>query len=205
MSLRDPNLEARLIKDNMHLIAQYEKEVSDQNENVCCSCCRLLRRKNMTEAKGTDKIRPSQVWQELESFLTQYDPSCNSRSLLICNHCKPQNHSNKMPARCVLNNLQFEPLPDELKNLDSLSSQLILLAKCYQTVVRLGTYTAKVPMYNSLKASKGSMFFLPLPLDKTMSTHGNAQDSRPKSLPNFELYVIVNGQPTKNKMIWHFG
>ena len=92
-----------------------------------------------------------------------------------------------MPARCVLNNLQFELLPDELKNLDPLSSQLIQLAKCYQTVVRLGTYTAKVPTYNSLKASKGSMFFLPLPLDKTMSILGNAQDFRPKSMPDPEL------------------
>ena len=34
VSLRDPDLEARLIKDNMHLIAQYEKEISDQNESV---------------------------------------------------------------------------------------------------------------------------------------------------------------------------
>ena len=42
MSLRDPDIEARLIKDNIHLIAQYEKEISDQNENVCCSCRRLL-------------------------------------------------------------------------------------------------------------------------------------------------------------------
>ena len=199
MSLRDPDIEARLIKDNIHLIAQYEKEISDQNENVYCSCRRLLRRKNMTEVKGTDKIRQSQVWKELEMFLTQYDPSFNSKALLICNHCKLQIRSNKMPARCVLNNLQCEPLPDELKNLDPLSSQLIQLAKCYQTVVRLGTYTAKVPTYNSLKASKGSMFFLPLPLDKTMSTLGNAQDFRPKSLPDPELYVIVNGQPTKKK------
>ena len=40
----------------MHLIAQYEKEIS---ENVCCSCRRLLRRKNMTEVKGNHKIRQS--------------------------------------------------------------------------------------------------------------------------------------------------
>ena len=104
-----------------------------------------------------------------------------------------------MPACCVLNNLQCEPLLDELKNLDSLSSQLIQLAKCYQTVVRLGTYTAKVPTYNSLKASKGSMFFLPLPLDKTMSTLGNAQDFRPKSLPDPEVYVILMVNQLKTK------
>ena len=68
MSLRDPGIEARLIKDNIHLIAQYEKEISDQNENVCCSCCRLLRRKNMTEVKSTDKTRQSQVWKKLVAF-----------------------------------------------------------------------------------------------------------------------------------------
>ena len=43
MSLRDLDIEARHIKDDIHLIAQYEKEISDQNENVCCSCRRLLR------------------------------------------------------------------------------------------------------------------------------------------------------------------
>ena len=79
MSLKDPDIEARLIKDNIHLIAQYEKEISDQNENVCCGCRRLQRRKNMTEVKDTDKTRQSQVWKELEAFLTQYDPSFKSR------------------------------------------------------------------------------------------------------------------------------
>ena len=45
-----------------------------------------------------------------------------------------------MPARCVLNGLQTVPIPPELAVLDQLSRQLIQRAKCYQTVVRLGTY-----------------------------------------------------------------
>ena len=44
-------------------------------------------------------------------------------------------------------------------------------AKCFQTIVRLGTHTLKVPTYNSLKALKGAMFYLPLPLEKTMETY----------------------------------
>ena len=64
-----------------------------------------------------------------------------------------------MPPRCVLNGLQTVPIPVELQVLDPLSRQ------CYQTIVRLGTYTGNVPMYNSLKACKGTMFFLPLPLN----------------------------------------
>ena len=35
-----------------------------------------------------------------------------------------------------------------------------------------------------------------------MSTLGNAKDFRPTSLPNPELYIISNGQPTKNKTVW---
>ena len=37
-------------------------------------------------------------------------------------------------------------------------------------VVRLGTYTGEVPSYSSLKALKGAMFHLLLPLEKTMAT-----------------------------------
>ena len=91
------------------------------------------------------------------------------------------------------------PIPEELAQLDCLSTQLIQRAKCYQTVVRLGTFTGKVPIYNSLKACKGTMFFLPLPLNKTLATLDEVgQSGTAKSaLPNPELYIIVNGKPTK--------
>ena len=94
------------------------------------------------------------------------------------------------------------PIPPELADLDSLSRQLIQRAKCYQTVVRLGTYTAKVPIYNSLKACKGTMFFLPLPLNKTLETLDQVKQSGDTALPDPELYIIVNGRPTKSKVVW---
>ena len=77
----------------------------------------------------------------------------------MCNYCKSVIKNNKLPPR-VLNDLETVPMPPELAKLDALSSQLIQCAKCYQTVVRLGTYTAQVPVYSSLKACKGTMFFL---------------------------------------------
>ena len=55
INLRDPNLEVKLIKENINLIAEYQKEISDQNEHVCCSCRRLLRRKNVTKVNELDK------------------------------------------------------------------------------------------------------------------------------------------------------
>ena len=119
-----------------------------------------------------------------------------------CASCKPLIKKNKLPPRCVLNGLQMEPIPPELADLDSLSRQLIQLAKCYQTVVRLGTYTAKVPIYNSLKACKGTMFFLPLPLNKTLDTLDQVKRCGDTALPDPELYIIVNGRPTKGKVVW---
>ena len=200
MSLRAPDLEVNLLKDNIKMIAEYEKAINDQNEKVCCSCQRLLWHKTVTKVKDSDKT--GKIWQQLEKYMTQHDPSYKNRILYMCNHCKPLIHKDTLPASCVLNNLHCEPVPDELKNLDPSSCQLIQLAKSYQTVVRLGTYTSKVPIYNSLKACKGTMFFLPLPLHKSMSTLENAEDFRPKIMPDPELFVILNGQPTKNKTIW---
>ena len=102
----------------------------------------------------------------------------------MCNYCKNLVKKDKLRARCVLNELQTVPIPSELSNLDSLSTQLIQQAKSYQTTVRLGTYTAKVPIYNSVKACAGTMFFLPLPLNKTLETLGEVRDLSKVALPN---------------------
>ena len=67
--------------------------------------------------------------------------------------------------------------------------------------MQLGTYTAKVLTYNLLKACKGVMFFLPLPLEKILDTFDKVDNN--VSLASSELYIIVNGKPTKTKVVWH--
>ena len=134
-------------------------------------------------------------------IILEHGPVAKDDVLFMCNYCKPVIKCDKLPGRCVLNGLQTVPIPPELERLDSLSSQLIQRAKCFQTIVRLGTYTSKVPIYNSLKACKGTMFFLPLPLSKTERTLDLAKGSISEisPLPDPELYIIVNGRPTKGK------
>ena len=119
-------MEAKLLKENINLTAEFQKEISDQNEHICCSCRRLMRRSNM--AKVFDKDKESEAWKELEAFLTNYNPNFGRKQLLMCKHCNPIIRRNRIPARCVLNNLQSEPLPDELKGLDPFNCQLIQLA-----------------------------------------------------------------------------
>ena len=100
-------------------------------------------------------------------------------------------------------------MPEELSTLNALENQFIQRAKCFQTVVRLGTFTGKVPIYNRVKAVKGAMFFLPLPLQNTLDKLDEAgfravfsSDDFMSTLPDPELYIIVDGRPTKDKVVW---
>ena len=132
------------------------------------------------------------IWLQLKNHI-----GVVTDDLYVCSYCRQYLNKNTMPSRCILNGLITEPVPDELKGLDALSKQLIQRAKAFQTVVRLGTYSGNQPAHNSLQACKGIMFYLPLPLNKTFETvtgvEGNA------SLPDPQLYVIVNGAQLKIK------
>ena len=48
------------------------------------------------------------------------------------------------------------------------------------------------------------MFFLPLPLNKTLDTLDQVKNhsNEESSLPDPELYIIVNGKPTTSKVVW---
>ena len=65
--------------------------------------------------------------------------------------------------------------------------------KCFQTVVRLGMYTGKVP----------TMFFLPLPLQNTLDEANFKAEFGSKDplsiMPDPELYIIVDSYP---KVVW---
>ena len=44
------------------------------------------------------------------------------------------------------------------------------------------------------------MFFLPLPIKKPLETLNEAELS--KSFPDPEIYIILNGKPTKKRIVW---
>ena len=166
--LRRPDLERHLQIEHANVMAKYKKNLEDYPQNPCCSCNMLFCLKQGSKITLSKEL--GNVWPDLKDFILKDDPNASKKTLFICTYCRSYLRSNKMPPRCVLNGLQTSPIPRELSVLDELSKQLIQQAKAFQTIVRLGTYTNKVPSYNSLKACKGNMFFLPLPLDKTLDT-----------------------------------
>ena len=209
-----PGLEAKLQVEHATVITHFEEELNDDPEYACCSCEHLHQRKAVTSMRNSGHKFSSPMWQQLKLHIQQQNKDVNMDSLYICQYCRPCLNSNSMPSRCILNGLVTETIPGELAHLDALSKQLIQKAKAFQTVVRLGSITAKVPIYNSLQACKGTMFFLPLPLKRTLETLEEVQTpvkdvtcashvvARKLHLPNPELYIIVNGKPKSGKVVW---
>ena len=103
----------------------------------------------------------SGMWKRLKKFMLESTPDVKHNILYVCDNCQCSLNSNTLPARCILNGLLTYPVPEELSKLNSLEKQLIQHAKTFQMIVRLGTYTGKVPIYNSLKAMKGNIFSAP--------------------------------------------
>ena len=201
-----PDLESELHINHAELIAELEKMFADDAEFPCCSCERLFQRKQVTAFKFSEAKFPSDTWKTLKARISSNNSGAAVQTHYVCQYCRPLLNKNKMPGRCVLNGLEVEPVPQDLQKLDPLSNQLIQRAKAFQAVIRLGTYTGKVPSYNSLKACKGTMFFLPLPLEKTVQTLEAVENKvigASARLPNPEVYMIVNSKPSeKRKFIW---
>jgi len=134
--------------------------------------------------------------------MLESDPDVADKTLYICSYCRPILNSNKMPNRCILHSLATELVPDQLAKLNALERQLIQKAQVFQTIIRLGTYTKKVPIYNVLKAVKGTVFFLPLPMDTALSDLEDLSTDRSSFLCDPEVYILVDGHPTKDKVVW---
>ena len=132
---------------------------------------------------GYNDFQPTDVWLTIKAYAILSCPDEGDDPVYLCNYCRPKVKAGIMPGRCVINGLESPPIPKELKDLDPFTVKFLQLAKAFQTVVRLSTYTNKVPSYNSLKACRGNMFILPLPLEKTIKTLSESE------LPKPELYV----------------
>ena len=170
-------------------ISAYEKElVQTDPVCMCCGCEQLHKRRDVTKVKFSD-ILGTDVWPTLKAFILDRNKTASEQVLFMCNYCKQSIKIDKLPPRCVLNGLETVDIKAPLAKLDRLSRQLIQRAKCYQTVVRLGTYTHQVPAYNFLKACNDTVETV----DEVIAS---------KVLPEPELYIIINGKPTKNNVLW---
>ena len=207
-SLQQPkllDLESDLHVTHAALIAEVEKKFASDVEFPCCSCKRLLQRKQVTAFAFSDAKFCSNMWKSLKAHILEGDSEANTKTHYVCQYCRPLLNKNGMPSRCILNGLMTEPVPKELELLGPLSKQIIQRGKAFQAVFRLGTYTGNVPNHSNMWACIGTMFFLPLPLEKTLKTIEEVEKEPGEAtagLPDPELFIIFNGKPFKNKILW---
>ena len=165
--LRIPHLEAQLLIEHAKVIKQFDKQLHDYAIHPCACCERLHKRSCVKEVCfQIDDFQPNDVWLTIKAYAILSCPDEGDNPVYLCNYCRPKVKAGIMPGRCVINGLESPPIPTELKDLDPFTVKFLQLAKAFQTVVRLSTYTNKVPSYNSLKACRGNMFILPLPNSK---------------------------------------
>ena len=129
----------------------YDRKVHDYHTHARL-CCEQLFKRSQVAMVDLSTFKENPVRLQVCAYALSTNPDVGQDSVYLCDYCRPKVKRGIMPGRCVLNGLQTEPFPDELKVLDPFSSQLIQLAKAFQTVVRLGRYNNKVPLYNFLKA-----------------------------------------------------
>ena len=191
-----------------NVFAMYKDKLDEDFEYPCSSCERLHKKSYVTKYTANTEKFDSAKWEQLKQYLADRDEDFDSKIYYICKHYRPLLNDNKLPATCVLNDLYVEKIPKELSQLNALGRQLVQRVKPFQTIIRLGTYTGKVPIYNATKGLKGTMFFLPLPLQNTIEAFddlGIPNDLMSEDLqllPDPELYILLDGRPTKDKVVW---
>ena len=89
----------KLLIECAQLIIQFESEVDDYPEHVCCSCECLYQRKSVPKVKLSDKLGNA-VWPRLKEFILGQCPNTNEvGTMYMCNYCKSSIKNNKLPLK----------------------------------------------------------------------------------------------------------
>ena len=99
-----PDIESVLHVEHAEMIAELEKKLADDPEFACCSCERLLQRKNVTAFEFSESKKfTSNMWQVLRAYMYMLDPEATNKTLYVCQYCRPILNQDKLLSRCVLN------------------------------------------------------------------------------------------------------
>ena len=122
---------------------------------------------------------------------------------LICGTCKLKLDKNQVPSIGICNDMYTGKCPKELKSLNIIEMMFCRLVHCFQTVIKPGPVSKKMPASDRLEAVKGRFIHLPLNAEQSFNQL-NQTSKKSRSLADIEDYVLVYGMPKKDKKIWKF-
>ena len=106
-----PDLEPYLQVEHAELIKVFEKKLAGDPKFPCCSCERLLQRKQVTALKYSYRKFSSSMWKTLKHHVSERNPNAANETHYVCAYCRVRLNRNEMPSRCVLNGLEVDPVP----------------------------------------------------------------------------------------------
>ena len=201
------------------------------NELPCvrCYCCnKLVTTKhcstlNLNTAKKLEYDprngkRPNSAFQRFNDFLIEKgivqpeNDSDDSNSfeehptrllhgLTICTSCRASLNKGEIPANSMMNNLYIGETPEVLKVLNPIELMFVSKTKCFQTIVKPGPISNKLPRSERLSAVKGNMIHLPLSTSITAKTLYKSATER--LFQEAEDNVLLYGKPNKDMEVWN--
>ena len=178
-------------------IAQFKKDLQDNLPRHPCSCCsKFVKKKAIQIVKDSWKHSANKAFLELKKYLDVGD--WDKHKIPICNTCYATLCKNKIPASALMNSMDTGEVPDIIKACNPFELNLLRRAKAYATIFKLGTSGGHLPYKYRANAMKGSVFYLPVPLEKTLETlKEDRLDSK-----SCNPFIFVFGVPKKNREVW---
>ena len=176
-------------------ISNFYKKSLDTPINTCVSCQKLCFRRNVIKFNIV-KVNNSSL-KKLRTFLKTI--KCNDK--YICLYCRDKFLKNEIPPTCMLNNMYMEAVPDVISKLNEFEKIFIQLAKAFQVVTTLGTVMKKnIPRRELVKKVKRRTFHLPLPIEETLKTLCEENESFNNIFSEF--YIRVRTVPSVKKNVF---
>ena len=203
----------------------------NRNELPCvrCYCCnKLVTPKqsstiNLNTAKKLEYDpdngkHPNRAFQRFNDFLIEKGivqsendnddsnsfeehPTRLLHGLSICTSCRASLNKGEIPANSMMNNLYVGETPEVLKVLNPIELMFVSKTKCFQTIVKPGPISNKLPRSERLSAVKGNMIHLPLSTSITAETLYKSATER--LFEEAEDNVLLYGKPNKDKEVWN--
>ena len=203
----------------------------DRNELPCVrcySCNKLVTPKqsstlNLNTAKKLEydpenSKHPNQAFQSFHDFLLEKEivqpetdtdnsdsfenhPTRLLHGLSICRSCRDSLNKGEIPANSMMNNLYIGKTPEVLKVLNPIELMFVSKTKCFQTIIKPGPISNKLPRSERLSAVKGNMIHLPLSTSITAETLYKSATER--LFEEAEDNVLLYGKPNKDREVWN--
>ena len=169
-------------------------------------------------------IQPHQVFQRFQDFLIEKEiiqdsendethngvdnggsfenhPTKLLHGLSICRSCRDTLNRGEIPANSIMNNMFVGETPEVLKVLNPIELMFVSKTKCFQTIIKPGPISSKLPKSERLSAIKGNMIHLPLTTSATANTLYKSATER--LFGEVEDLVLLYGKPNKDKEVWN--